>query len=254
MSEHENPSEPIETRHVHRESGHRESGHREQVLTEEQLMGRRSYFRGASWGAIIAGALVALVVMAVLNTLGIAIGAGTLQVGVEQTGFGLGAGIWWTVTALIGLFCGGWVAGRLSHSLDRAEGALQGIVTWSLFVFASLFVVTTAVGQVVGGAFGLIGQQMAAALGQVPDLAAIETTLMELGLTQEAIGETQAELIIAGEQAATAVAAGATWAFIAMLLGALICALGSILGAAMPPQGGEERMERARRVLRPRTA
>ncbi len=236
---------------------HHETEHRTSAPPTEEYpdptMGRRTPFRGASWGSIIAGALVAVVVMAVLNILGIAIGAATIEIGTEQAGLGVGAGIWWTVSALIGLFCGGWVAGRLSHSMDRAEGVLHGIITWALFAFASIFMVTTTVGQAIGGAFGMVGQQISAIMMQLPDLTALEGTLVELGVTPEAVAATQAELIIAGEQAADALAAGATWAFISLLLGALICALGSLIGAAMPPTGGEERMERARRVLRPRT-
>ena len=228
----------------------------ERVTSDGSLMGRGSGFlRGLSWSAIFAGALVALVVMIVLNILGLAIGAATIDVGVQQQGLGIGAGIWWTVSALIALFCGGWVAGRLSQSMDRGEGLLHGIVTWSLFVFASVLALTTAVGQLLGGAFGLLGQQISALLGQTAQpLEALEAALIEAGVDQAAVAEAQAEAIIAAEQAADAIAAGATWAFIALLLGVLCAAFGSLLGAAMPTEGREKRTERTRRVLRPREA
>lgn len=217
-------------------------------------MGAGGIFRGVSWGALFAGALVALMVMVLLNLLGVAIGAATMEVGVAQTGFGIGAGIWWGVSLLLGLFAGGWVAGRLSNSIDRGEGILHGVVTWSLFVFGSLLLLGTVAGQMLGGAFSFLSQNLSAMIQQNQVIQQVESMLGETTVSQEALTDAQAQATIAAQQATDALAMGATWAFVALLLGLVVCAMGSLLGAAMPPQYGEERSERARRIFTPRPA
>ena len=65
------------------------------------------WFRKLSWGAIIAGVIVALVTMLLLNLLGIGIGFGSINPVVEQnpmSGVGTGAIIWWVVSNLIAIF------------------------------------------------------------------------------------------------------------------------------------------------------
>lgn len=255
MTDRERSSEELGSRReVITETEARETGTRRHG-TDSPVMGKGADFlRGITWGAVFAGAFVAFAVMTLLNILGFAIGAAVFDPGVAQEGFGIGAGIWWTVAVLIALFCGGWVAGRLSDSMDRGEGLLHGVVMWSLFIVASVVALTTAVGTVLGGAFGVLGQQISALLGQPQIIETVEGALIQAGVTDVAAAEVQAEMIIAADQAATAVAAAATWAFIALLLGVLCAALGSLIGAALPPHEGEERVERTKRVFRPRHA
>jgi uncharacterized membrane protein YeaQ/YmgE (transglycosylase-associated protein family) len=75
-------------------------------------------FNRASWGAIIAGVVAALVVQLLLNLLGIGVGAASLSAAnlAENPGastFSISAGLWWTLSGIIASFCGGVVAGRL---------------------------------------------------------------------------------------------------------------------------------------------
>ena len=83
-----------------------------------------------SWGAIIAGAVVALAIGLMLNTLGVAVGATAVDaVGRDTpsaTTFGIGAGLWLLVSNLIGLAVGGYVAGRLSGTADNTDAILHG--------------------------------------------------------------------------------------------------------------------------------
>src|SRR5262245_25825705 len=73
-----------------------------------------------SWGAVLAGVVVALVAQLILNMIGVGIGASTLEPGPgadanpSARGFSIGAGLWWTVSGVLAALAGGFAAGRLS--------------------------------------------------------------------------------------------------------------------------------------------
>jgi hypothetical protein len=105
-----------------------------------------------SWGAVFAGAIVAIAVGAALNVLGVAVGATTVDPQTpggtpSASTFGIYGGVWLLVANLIGLATGGYVAARLSGTADDTDGVLHGLAVWALG-----FVVTAAVlGNVVAG-------------------------------------------------------------------------------------------------------
>jgi hypothetical protein len=145
--------------------------------------------RRISWGAIIGGTIIALVTQIILSLLGIGIGASTIHVQSGQFGSGLGSGsaIWLVLTILISLFAGGYVAGRLAGFPAKQEGMLHGLITFGLVTLLSLYLLTTAVGAIIGGAgaaFGSIlnaaGQGIAAAAPKVADAA--QQKLAEQGI------------------------------------------------------------------------
>lgn len=114
-----------------------------------------------SWGAIFAGAVVAIVTQFLLNLLGLGIGLTTFEfAGGDDTagGFGTAQGIWTVVSALIALFTGGWVAGRLAGMPRKTDGMLHGVVAWALTTLLTLFLLTTGVGAIVSGATSLLSQ------------------------------------------------------------------------------------------------
>lgn len=126
--------------------------------------------RRISWGAIIAGTVAALAMHILLSLLGLAIGASTIDPVHGETpeafSLGLGAGLWWTGSALIAIFIGGWVSGRLSGDPVREDGALHGFVTWGLSTVLTFYLLTTALGGILGGAFNTIGSLMQGAAAQ----------------------------------------------------------------------------------------
>ncbi|TXD38976.1 hypothetical protein FRC98_00820 [Lujinxingia vulgaris] len=187
-----------------------------------------------SWGAIVAGVFVTFVVLTLLNVLGLAIGAVVFDAYQPNQGgeLGLGAAIWWTVSALLALFAGGWVTGRMSGVHHRQESLLHGIVTWAVTVTALLLAVSTVFGQLVGGAFGFLGSTASSAAGAPGWLNQIQGAAGELGLTAEQLSQLQADALMAGQEASTAMAAASFWAFVAILLGALACAFGSALASS----------------------
>lgn len=97
--------------------------------------GAPSLLPRVSWGAIIAGALVAVAVGVMLNVLGAAIGASTVDAAArdtpDATTLGIGAGVWLLVSNLIGLAAGGYTAARLSGTSDGTDATLHGLGVWA---------------------------------------------------------------------------------------------------------------------------
>jgi len=113
-----------------------------------------------SWGAVFAGVVVALVVQLILNLFGIGIGASTLNPGTgdnpSATGLSIGAGIWWTVSGVIAAFAGGYAAGRLTGQPTESTAGWHGLTTWALTTIVVFYLLTSAVGSIVGGAFSTL--------------------------------------------------------------------------------------------------
>lgn len=127
--------------------------------------GAPALFPRTAWGAILAGALVAIAVGATLNILGIAVGATTIDAVNRSTpdasSFGLAASIWLVVANLLGLAAGGYVAARLSGTADKRDAALHGLATW-----ASAFLVSAVLlGSAVSGVAHTAGNAVGSVLG-----------------------------------------------------------------------------------------
>lgn len=117
--------------------------------------------RRISWGAIIAGIVVTLVIQLLMMLLGLAIGASTLDPATaaspQASSFGIGAGIWWLIATAVSIFAGAWVAGRLAGMPTRTDGMLHGVVTWAAATLLGIYLLTSTLGSLVGGAFGVLG-------------------------------------------------------------------------------------------------
>jgi hypothetical protein len=153
--------------------------------------------RRVSWGAILAGLVVALVAELALGMLGLAIGLGTINPASEPDtlrGFGVGTGLWLAFTTFIALLCGGYTAGRLAGMPRRTDGVLHGVVTWGLVTLVSTWLLTSLLGQVVAGAVGIVGAGLGA-VGQgvtaiAPQaLGAAGQQLQRQGVTPQNIGQ-----------------------------------------------------------------
>ncbi|TCP71733.1 hypothetical protein [Sphingomonas sp. PP-CE-1G-424] len=139
-----------------------------------------------SWGAIFAGVVIAIAVQLVLGILGTGIGL-TMVDPVEGTtpgaaGFGIGAGIYWIITTIIALGAGGYSAARLAGVHDRFDGLVHGLVVWGVTLILTLYLLTSAVGGIIGGAFRTVGSVataagsgIGAAAPKVADVAGVDT-------------------------------------------------------------------------------
>lgn len=118
--------------------------------------------RRVSWGAVFAGVVITLALQILLSMLGLGIGFTTIdptQAGgtPQASSLGTGAGIWWTVSYMIALVVGGYVAARLAGVAARGDGILHGLVTWAFALLLSAWLVTTAVGSVLGSTANMLG-------------------------------------------------------------------------------------------------
>lgn len=140
-----------------------------------------------SWGAVLAGVVLAIAVQLVLGILGAGIGLSLVDP-VEGTtpgagGFGIGAGLYWIVSTIVALGVGGYAAARVAGVHDRFDGLVHGLVIWGLTLLLTLYLLTSAIGGIVGGAFrtigsvaGAAGQGIGAAAPKAAEVAGIDTT------------------------------------------------------------------------------
>ena len=128
-----------------------------------------------SWGAVVAGTLLALALQFMLGLLGLGIGLSTVDATTSggtpsASAFASASGLWTIAVVLIGLFFGAYTAGRLAGSPTRTDGALHGIVTWATSTLVVLYLLTSGASAVVGGAFGALG-------GSIQSLASAASSL-----------------------------------------------------------------------------
>lgn len=110
-----------------------------------------------SWGAVFAGVAIALAVQFLLNLLGVGIGAAVLDPATSDnpaaSTFSIGGGIWFVVAGIVASFLGGYVASRLSGRPSTSTGGYHGLTTWAVTTLVVLYLLTTSVGALIGGAF-----------------------------------------------------------------------------------------------------
>ncbi|MBY5796198.1 PhnA-like protein [Rhizobium leguminosarum] len=179
-------------------------------------------FTNIAWGAVFAGVVLALATQLLLNLLGVGIGAAVLDPATSDnpaaSTFSIVGGIWFVVAGIIASFIGAYVAARLSGRPSKSTGGYHGVTTWAVTTLVVLFLLTTSVGSLVGGAFsglssivGGVGQTAAtAATAAAPALA---TATDPMGTIEQQIrnasgGNDPAALQTAAVSAMTAVATG----------------------------------------------
>jgi hypothetical protein len=124
---------------------------------------------GISWSAVLAGFFLSLVAYLLLTVLGTAIGAAVVDPLGDKNplaGAGTGVGIWLAMTTLLSILLGAFVSGRTAPR----QGALHGLLTWSVVTVATTWLlaslasgVTGAAANMVGGGLSLAGRSVAAA-------------------------------------------------------------------------------------------
>lgn len=92
------------------------------------------------WGPIWAGLLIALGIQLVLGLIGAAIALSAYNPGTANYANQVASftGIWSAISALIALFVGGYIAGRMAAVLGLRNGLVQGSVVWALALVASI--------------------------------------------------------------------------------------------------------------------
>jgi hypothetical protein len=110
-----------------------------------------------SWGAVIAGAIIGLVVQLILNMVGIGIGLSTVDVVAGDTpsasSISIGAGLWWVISGIVAAGIGGYLAGRLSGKPSHSTTAYHGLISWAVSMLVVIYLVSSATSGLIAGAF-----------------------------------------------------------------------------------------------------
>lgn len=92
------------------------------------------------WGAIFAGAMVALALNFLLMLVGAAIGL-SLSGQARAEDIGIGVIVWAIVSALASLFVGGFITSQLTVGENKGEAVIYGVILWGV-VFGLLMALT----------------------------------------------------------------------------------------------------------------
>jgi hypothetical protein len=181
-----------------------------------------------SWPAILIGAIVAAAVGAMLNLLGIALGAAAFNPydfsGRDTSEFTAAAGMWMALANSVALFIGAAVASRAAKYPDHHKGALHGLGVWAL---AFLLALVIASASAAGGAAAVAGGEAAD-----PTESTIIVDPVTGARSQVVEGKAiqQADADRVAEETADTTSQLALWGFLTMLIGAVAAVFGGMYG------------------------
>jgi hypothetical protein len=131
--------------------------------------------RRISWAAIFGGVILVVAVQLLLGLLGVGIGLGSVNTNggttPDASSFGIGAGAWWLVSSIIALGFGGYASAWLAGIEIRWDGVLHGLITWAIATLMTVYLLTSAIGGIIGGGFSAVGSIASAAGSGVKDAA-----------------------------------------------------------------------------------
>lgn len=190
----------------------------------EDLMPVRSR---VSWGAILAGAMIAMAVYFILALLGTAIGF-SISDRVRYETLSVAAAIWALFGAIVALFVGGWVTTQLAVGENKMEAIVHGVIMWGV-VFAVLMWLAAA-----GVRSGLNAMVGLATVSRGSDVD-WEAQARRAGVSQEDINAFRAKMsgnadanVQVDQQTATA---ASWWALLGVVLSIAAAAGGAVVGS-----------------------
>ncbi len=147
------------------------------VQTTATVVGSGQHIhRRISWAAIFGGVVLIIVAQLMLSMLGAGIGLGAVNVNAGSTpnasSFGIGAGVWWVLSSVLALLLGGYVSAWFAGVDQRFDGVLHGLVAWGIATVLTLYLLSSAVGSIIGGGFSALGSVASAAGSGVKEAAA----------------------------------------------------------------------------------
>jgi hypothetical protein len=120
-------------------------------ITRETIVDRRQ--PSLRWGAVFAGATVAVALWVLLQLIGM--GVGLTAVNLDDSGSLRSVGIGTTVSSmlapLIAMFVGGIVGARMSGTFDTKVGASHGFIIWSVSSLAGVLAVAWLIATLAKG-------------------------------------------------------------------------------------------------------
>lgn len=121
--------------------------------------------RHISWGAIIAGALVSLLCMIILNLLGLGLGLGTTNPSEGTRLFSTLSTesiVWWMVSNLMAVFVGSYISSKLAAAPFGFISTLHGILSWCLYTLAFFWILTTSLSCLMSGVGSVVSDTLSA--------------------------------------------------------------------------------------------
>src|SRR5436305_1057283 len=107
-----------------------------------------------SWGAIAAGAMVALALYLFLTLLGVALGIEAAARG-RGSNLGSGAALYAILSLLLSMFFGGWATSRLAVGETKLEAVLYGIILWGVLFLGLVWLFNAGIRTGFGAMVGL---------------------------------------------------------------------------------------------------
>jgi hypothetical protein len=142
-----------------------------------------------SWGAIAAGAMVALAIYVLLILLGVAVG---FEVAVRGSDVSLGtpAAIYTLVALLLAMFFGGWATSRLAVGESKLEAVLFGVILWGVLFVGMIWLVSAGISAGFGAMLGLASGVYSTTEG-APDVDRIAADLRRAGVDDATVRKTR---------------------------------------------------------------
>ncbi len=186
-----------------------------------------------SWGAIIAGSVIALATFLVLTLLGGSIGLSIRDEVTSET-FGTTASIWAIASSIIALFVGGIVTSQCTVGENPGESVIHGIIMWGV-VFA--FIVWLTATGVRAGFNAMIGVASVGTNAMQGVNESWESLARQAGVPPERIDEwrqqasANAQNVQNQEQAADVAMKASWWTLFGVMLSMAAAAIGGYLGS-----------------------
>ncbi|MBA3481367.1 MAG: hypothetical protein H0T51_06085 [Pirellulales bacterium] len=139
-----------------------------------------------SWGAVLAGAVVALALHFVLTLLGGAIGF-TVSDDVSGESLGRGAAIWAVVATVAALFFGGWITSQCTVGENKMEAVVHGIIMWGVVFAMILWLLSSGLSAGFSAMAGMANLTGAAAKNMSSE--DWEAAARQAGVSQESIDQ-----------------------------------------------------------------
>jgi hypothetical protein len=191
-----------------------------------------------SWGAVLAGAFIALTTYLVLTMLGLAMGL-SLSNRMSSHSLVVAAGIWAIASMLVALFVGGCVCSRCTAGENKVEAAMVGIVVWGVFFVLLAWLSAGALNTGLRAVFG-VSETATRASNDGNPLS--EQSLRDAGFTERQIADMRAQFDklrgrasnLSDEDRETAhrnATAAAWWTLTGIILSLAAAVVGGLVGA-----------------------
>jgi hypothetical protein len=142
---------------------------------ETTIEGGSHTHRRISWAAVFGGVILVVAIQLLLSLLGAGVGLGTVNTNAGSTPgsntLGIAAGLWWIVSSCVAVGVGGFAAAWLAGVEIRFDGVLHGLITWGVATLLTFWLLTSAIGGIIGGGFSALGSVASSVGSGVSDAA-----------------------------------------------------------------------------------